>query len=383
MMAEQNTEIAEIRMAEKRRAQKVVESGILEQWVKELRKKYIADGFLMPFYAGDGRYSRPRQRISKLGDFILQYDMLGKVFREEAPLSWVHHEEMWFWEYLISGQEAIFARKVSSLADPLHIEGIPAKQVWSLITDGARQFELFGETGGGLIFSPDDLDEKKLAEIAPKNSNYEGENGYFEIHEVEGEPRWITIFHEYEEPEYAKLEFEIRPAWFHLVNYAFFNAQITRLPVFLGIFKEGKLNTIRLLEDSLSDQARDFILRALSSMPNMLKKQLDTETIRRESNEITWWLWHNVGYRQRKRTLSYFEIAHIARKPRSSVQTSVTRFSRKLKEKMDNKLLERLMRASGNLGLGYNMTYNVLVGQGFVPARERDIDGFDQLDDLI
>ena len=128
----------------------MAENGILEQWVKELRKKYIADGFLMPFSARDGRYSRSRQRISKLGDFILQYEMLGKVFREETPLSWVHHEEMWFWEYLISGQEAIFAREMSSFADPLLIEGIPAKEEWSLITDGARQFELFGETGGWL-----------------------------------------------------------------------------------------------------------------------------------------------------------------------------------------------------------------------------------------
>jgi hypothetical protein len=46
-------------------------------------------------------------------------------------------------------------------------------------------------------------------------------------------------------------------------------------------------------------------------------------------------------------------------------------------------LLERLLLASIDLGLGYNMTYKALVRQGLAPAREREIDSFDELDKLI
>jgi len=382
MMPEQNTEIAEIRLAEERRAQKARKDDSLAQWVKQLRKNYIADGFLMPFYAWNGGYSRPRQRTKEFGDFILPYDIVGKVFHTGAPGGWILQEAMWFWEYLIHGQEAIFAQPMSSFADPLRIKGMPAKQVWGILADSARQMGLFGETGGGMIMSPDDLDKKQLAGMTPKKGKYEGENGYMEPYEI-SEPRWVTLFHQYEGLENAKLEFETRPAWFHLANYAFFNVRITRLPVFFCVFEEGNINRIRFLDNSLSDRARDFIGKVLLGMPIELKSQLDTETLRRERDEMTWWLWHNVGHQALKRTLSYNEIADIALKSRSSIQTSVARFGRKLKEKLDGKLLERLLRASSNLGLGYNMTYNILVRQGLAPAREGEIDSFDELDKLI
>lgn len=382
-MAEQNTEIAEIRLAEERRAQKALKDNRLEQLVKQLRKKYIADGFLMPFYVWDGRYSRPRQRIKEFGDFILHYSMAGRVFHTGAPGGWIRDEAMWFWEYLIYGQEAVYARPMSTFADVLRIEGMPAEPVWNRLVNCTRQMGLFGENGGGIVISPGDLDERQLARMVPKKGNIEGENGYMEPYRIEGEPLWIILFHRYEEPEYARSKIETRPAWFHITNYAFFNATITKLPIFFCLYKEGKADRIRFLDDELSDRARDFIGKELLGIPVELKNQLDTDTIRQERFKMTWWLWHNVGHSKYRRTLSYGEIADIARAPRSSIQTSVERFGRKLKEKLDGKLLERLLLASIDLGLGYNMTYKALVRQGLAPAREREIDSFDKLDKLI
>ena len=382
-MVEKNTEIAEIRLAEERRAQKARNDNRLTHWVKQLRQKYIANGFLMPFYVWDGRYSRPRQRISRFGDYILPYDMIGEVFHTNAEGGWIRQESIWFWEYLVCGQEAIFRRPYSSLPEILRIEGMPSEQVWSNLVYFARQMGLLGENGGGIIISPNDLDEKQLNRMVTQEGNYEEENGYMEPYKIAGKPHWITLFHQYGDLEYTKLEIEMRPAWFHLANYAFFNAPVTRLPVFLCVFEEGKIDRIRFLDDELSHRARDFIGKELLGMPIELKKQLDVDAIRRERNEMTWWLWRSVGHREHKLTLSYGEIADITLISRSSIQTSVERFGLKLKEKLDGKLLERLLRVSSNLGLGYNMTYHALVRQGLAPPREREIDSFDELDSLI
>ena len=94
-------------------------------------------------------------------------------------------------------------------------------------------------------------------------------------------------------------------------------------------------------------------------------------------------LWRHVGHREHKRTLSYGEIADLAGTARSSVQASVERYNRKLKEGLDSKSLERLMLTAHGLGLGYNLVYNTLVEHKLVPKREREIDSFDQLDKLI
>ena len=140
---------------------------------------------------------------------------------------------------------------------------------------------------------------------------------------------------------------------------------------------------IRFLEDTLSDRARDYIGEVLLTMPIELREQINGNTVKRENQEMTWWLWRNVGQKEQKRTLSYGEIADISKNSRSSIQTSVERFTRKLKEKLDGKLLERLLHTAGSLGLGYNLTYSTLVKHGLVPARESEIDGFDELNKLI
>jgi len=140
---------------------------------------------------------------------------------------------------------------------------------------------------------------------------------------------------------------------------------------------------IRFLDDTLSDTARDYIGKVLLSMPIELREQISGDTIKRENQEMTWWLWRNVGHKEQKRTLTYGEISDISNTSRSSIQTSVERFARKLKEKLDGRLLERLLHTAGSLGLGRNLTYDTLVKHGLVTSRGREIDGFDELDKLI
>ncbi len=383
MPAEKKAIVDELRLAEKTRAERVRQDKRLGQWVKQLRQTYIADGFLMPLYARDGRYSQSQQRIREWGDFILLDEMVGEVFHRGAQERWIHQEDTWFWVYLINGQEYIFTEPIDSLPEPLRIDGTPAEPVWNILTNSARQMGLYGEDGGGVMISADDLDEKYLARMVPQQNDYEGENGFLEPYRIGDVPYWVTLFYQYEELEYAKSDIERRPAWFHLANYAFFNIPVTRLPVFLGVFENGKISTIRFLDECLSDRARDFISKALLGMPIELKKRLDTKTLRYERQEMTWWLWHNVGRRQYRRKLSYGQIANITQVQRSSIQSAVGRFDRKLRDKLDGKLLERLLHTYHSLGLGYNMTYQTLVRQGLAPPRERGIDSFDELDKLL
>lgn len=375
--------ISEIRLAEERRARTVIQDSRLKQLVKQLRQKYIADGFLMPFYVWDGRYSRPRLRIKQFGSFILPYSMIGKVFHTGAREGWIRNEAFWFWEYLVSGQEAIFSRPMSSFPDILRIEGMPAEKAWNLLLSHTREMGLFGENGGGIFISKDDLDERHLAGIVPREGSYEGENDYTESYNIPGEPHWINLFYQYEESEYATSKIEVRPAWFHLLNYAFFDVEITRLPVFLCVFEAGSINRINYLDDVLSDRVRDYIGRALHEIPIQLKQKVNTDALRRQEQDMILWLWHNIGNREYKRPLSYQEIADIARKPRGSIQTAIDRFDRKLKENLDGKLLGRLLRSSRNIGLGINMTYRILAERSLAPTREREIDSFDELDKLI
>jgi hypothetical protein len=107
------------------------------------------------------------------------------------------------------------------------------------------------------------------------------------------------------------------------------------------------------------------------------------DAIKRERQEMVYWLWRNVGHEDEKRTLSYGEIASIANTSRSSIQTAVERFSHRLENSMDRHSLGRLLRTAGNIGLGYNLTYKALAQRGLVPTRERKIDDLDDLDNLI
>ena len=101
-MAPENSEtseiIAGIQIAAKGRAEQLAQNPILSEWVKDFRHKYIADGFLIPFYTWDGMYSRPRKRISELGDFILPYETAGSVFDENGTI-----EMRYYLQHNVSG----------------------------------------------------------------------------------------------------------------------------------------------------------------------------------------------------------------------------------------------------------------------------------------
>jgi len=373
--------VSGIIIAEQKRAKGLAEDPIFRDWVQSFRERYIVHGFLMPLYSRDGRYSRSKRRVSKFGNYILNEEMLGNEFQEDLQ-GWVKNEEMWFWPYLTDGQEIIRAN--ISIPDMLTVDGAPADLVWQQIVSLAKELHVFGENGGGILVHPNDMDESYLARHARRIDWHEGDDGYMESYKLPNTSHWISLFKRYESYQLSKKDIEIRPAWFHLANYAFFNVLIQKLPVFCSVFtKEGKIDMIRFLDNTLSDTARDYIGKELLSMPIEMREQISGDTLKRENQEMTWWLWRNVGHKEEKRTLTYREIVDISDTHKSSVQTSVERFTRKLNEELGGKLLERLLHTAGSLGLGYNLTYNTLVKHGLVPAREREIDGFDELDRLI
>ncbi len=373
--------VSEIIGAEQRRAEQLAGNPIFNDWVRSFREKYIVNGFLSLIYNHDGRYSRPKNRVSKFGNYILTEEMVGKEFQEDLQ-GWVKNEEMWFWFYLTDGQEIINSRK--SIDDVFKIDGIPADLVWQEIVRVAKELHVSAEDGGGVLVHPMDTDENNLAKHESRSSWQEDDDGYMESYKLPDTFCWISLFERYESYRPSPRDIEIRPAWFHMVNYAFFNAPIRKLPVFSCLFsKEGQMDAFRVLDDTLSDTARETIGKSVLTMPIEMKEQSGGYAASREKREITWWIWRNIGDKEKRRTLSWKEIADNDNTARSSVQVSVERFDQKVKENLDGKLLERLLIEAGRLGLGYNLTYNALVEMELVPARERGIDSFDELDKLI
>ena len=379
-----NELLSEIRVAEERRATKLQSETQLSKWVKDFRKKYIVDGFLTPLYAWDGMYSRPRKRVDEFGDFILPYETVGKVFYEGAPRGWIRQESLWFWEYLISGQQVIYSKEITKLPDHIRLDDMPAENVWHEIVQFTTNLGYYGEEGGGVLLSSQDLDGGQLNKISDSMGWEEGRDGYLESYRRPSQPLWMDLFRNYEEVTDPEPAIEIRPDWFHIANHVFFNAPIQRLAVFCGVFDtQGKIDRVQFLDENLSDQARALIGGAVFSLPIELWKQLSGNAISRERQEMIWWLWYYVGRKEHKKTLSYGEIADAAGIPRSTIQTAVGRFNRKLREKLEGKLLERLLLTANSIGIGDNLTYNTLANLGLVTKREREIDGFDELNTII
>lgn len=373
--------VRELIEAEARRARKLTRSAAFARWVAVFRRRYIVNGFLAPLYARDGRYSRPGLRVSTFGDYILPSEAQGKMCHDVSP-GWVRNEEAWFWSYLADGQEVMSSR--IPIPDVLKIDGVPADSVWPEIMAITQSLGLYQEHGGGFILLPEWVDEGWLADTERAVEQQEGEDGYLESYKPLKTPNWITLFHNYKGYRLSADDIEVRPAWFHLANYAFFNTPIPRLPVFYGLLAgEGRLDTLHFLDGGLSARAREYIGKAVLDMPARLKRRADIDASVRESREMSWWLWRKVGHRDVKRVLTYGEIADIAGASRSTIQTAVARFNRQLKDNMDRHLLGRLLRTAARIGLGHNLAYQALREQGLVPARERGIDSFDDLDNLI
>jgi hypothetical protein len=371
--------IYEITSAEHKRARKLADDSEFIRWVGDLRQKYIVKGFLMPLYARDGLYSRSTKRVDKLGNYILRCEESGEKIAETSK-GWIHNEEMWFWWYLTEGQEIVSS--TISIPDALKVEGSPANSIWQDIIEGSRIFHLFGEDGGGIAQSTDWIDKGYLASNKQLIEWDESESGYLKPFPLPGMPNWINLYHTYE--RLAGQSIEIRPAWFHLAKHIFFNGSLEGLPIFFTSFTgKGNIERITFLDSNLSDEARNYVGKLLLDMPLQLKQQANSSYLKKERREMVWWLWHNVGHKDQKRKLSYNDIAEIAGTSRSSVQTAIKRFDDKLKNNLDQYLLGQLLQISQRLGLGYNLTYRALVQKGVVPDRERDIDGFDDLDKLI
>jgi len=376
--------LAEIYSAEKARAQKLVKDPLMVDWVREFRKKYIADGFLMPLYAGDGAWSRSRARIEKYGDFILPWERRGEVIQRETPAERIQPESLLFWDFLASGQRVVFPKKLSKLPKHIRLRKMPARLVWRALARITKKMKCFGENGGGILLSPQDLDAEILDQVRGHDLWRDGEDGYPEPYRRLNKTLWMNKFHIYDGAEDHEQVIEMRPAWFHIASHAFFNTPLHRLPVFTALFTEkGGLTGVKFLDEDLSNPVRALIMKLLAKIPAEMPDFLDVTAQEREQRNMTWWLWKNVWDQRRKCTLSHGEIAQRTGEQRSKVSSAIKSFDDKLRNNLTNKLLQRLLLAAGGLHLDYNLTYNTLADHGLVPHRERELDSFDMLDELI
>lgn len=373
--------VTEIIRAEQKRAQKLIDDYEFKRWLTSFRQKYLINGFLLHLYGHDRDYSQSSYRVRKLGTHVLSEEAQDKIIDGDSQ-SWLRREETWFWAYLDYGQEIL--ESVGPIPAQYKMYSNPAILIWQEITAILKKFQLFGENNGGIIFSPNWIDEKYLTSSSQITSWDEGDDSYLESCQLPGKPNWIKVFDIYQSYQLSPSDIEIRSAWFHLANHAFFNKPLAKLPIFYALFNEkGNVEQLRFLDKTLSDRARDYIGQSLLELPVKLKQQIMTDIRNREKREMVWWLWHNVGHRDKKKKLSYRRIGSIVDSPPSTVQAAVERFNLRLKNKMDANLLGRLLETASNVGLGNNLTYKVLEQQGLVPAREREIDGFDNIYELI
>jgi hypothetical protein len=374
--------VTEIIEAEMRRAKRVMADPVLGNRVGAIRQKYIVDGFLMPVYGRDGRYTRSKIRVSQFGNFILPEKTQGTVFFA-GKQGWIRNEPIWFWEYLKEGQEVVSSD--IELGDKYGINGIPANLIWPEIVDLVKVLHLDREAGGGILFPTNDIDIEKLSSLAKLADNQECKDSYQETYQsisIPNTPRWMELFDAYDSYKRSRKNFDIGPAWFHLVKYIFFNTPM-RLPVFTALFTtEWKLKELKYLDDDLSDQARSFLGKELLKIPLRLRKLIE-RALKHERNEITWWLWHSVGYPEKGITLSLGAIARMAGAPKSSIQRAVEGFDKKVRAGLTGKLLGELLQTGLKLGIDPNILYHDLEQKGLVPKREREIDGFDDLEKLI
>ena len=61
---------------------------------------------------------------------------------------------MWFWSYLTNGQEIISSNIY--IPEVLSIDDVPSDLIWHQIVTIAKELQVFGETGGGILVQPND-----------------------------------------------------------------------------------------------------------------------------------------------------------------------------------------------------------------------------------
>jgi hypothetical protein len=377
--------IREINEIEKKRALNIIGNVQFRQWLEAFREKHIVRRFLYPLYTRDGEYSRGTQRIEQFGDFILPEEKYGARFYE-GPQGWIRNEYTVFWLYLPDDREVIYLREPHLILEEPKLYRIPAESIWEEISGITKELGLFGERGGGIYISDQEVNAKYLAESVKSNVQYTGVDGDVKSYNNPGKPRWMTLFEDYETWGSANLDIELRPAWFHITNYAFFNTPNLRLPVFYASFQSNvKLKTLQFLEgDWISHEGTDLISQTVLSIPTAIRELTENKAFKREYRNMVWWLWYNIGHENIEGTLSLGRIAQKEKVgSKSSVQRAINSFDKTLREKMDRQLLGRLLTTAISLGLGYGSVYRYLTEKKLIPHRNREIDDFDQYDELL
>ena len=368
-----NRILSEINQSEEKRASTIRGNSHFQESIRTIRQKYIVDGFLQPFYAPDGRYSRSRYRVNELGNFILPEDIVGKVFNSER-LDRLHNEEIWFWLYLVNDLGIISSRAVPATHEANEPESRPANLIWQEISTVISDLQLAGESGGGVFESEQELDCHYLAKLEQQPYWLQGDNGYVEKVSYMEEPLWSIRFRHFKmiTQNYPQ-SIDLFPAWFRITDHLFFDTPLDRLSVFSAVFNpNGSLNRLRFLNQELSGEAREFIGTAMFSIPSEFRKTRAAETTNRERRNMTWWLWHRVGHSVYRRPLTYREIADLAPLHRSTVQSGIKTFDKKLRGEFGKEVLRNLLVTARDLGIGYRMVYNHLADEGIAPPRDLD-----------
>lgn len=358
----------EIAALEKTRASELVKRLEDSHLIEDFREQFIVRGFLMPLYSfGSTSY---QTRISSFGKYILPETMYGELLSgEDENRTWIRNEDTAFWWYMTLGQEILGVDENTN--DFMKIEGQPAVSVWRAIDVITTQMDLSGEKGGGALLNPDHIDTEKMIAIVGNIGRQEGEEGWLENYSKPGNPRWVSLFREYQRYS-STICLETRPAWFHILNYALYDLPIQRIPVFSALYTpKRQIEGIRFLDGRLSHHARASLSNSLNKATLLINEIVSEELLQRNMRNMVYWLWHNVGYSRWREKSSYAQIGVLENVPRQTIRSNVRRMDEKLK-KGDFRLIWDLMGVGEKIGLGSDMVYQSLVQQGYVPPGEID-----------
>jgi hypothetical protein len=220
----------EIAALEKMRALELVNRLTNSYLIQDFREQFIGRGFLMPLYSFGSRSYQTR--ISSFGKYIQPDTVYGEPLSLDKK-TWIRNEETAFWWYITLGQEILGVDDNTSKF--MKIEGKPAVALWRVIDTITNKLDLSREKGGGVLLNPDHLENEKLISIVGNIGRQEGEEGWMDNYSKPGNPRWVSLFWKYQEYS-SRIELEIRPAWFHILNYALYNLPINRIPVFTALY---------------------------------------------------------------------------------------------------------------------------------------------------
>jgi hypothetical protein len=112
-------------------------------------------------------------------------------------------------------------------------------------------------------------------------------------------------------------------------------------------------------------------------LPSVIEIIAEVSLSGKELRNMIWWLWHNVGHREKNRPLTYGQIAALTGEIRGSIQMAIIRFEKRLKREHGGILLGQLLRIAANLWLDQDQVYQALAKKRLVPVLGRKLDGFD------